>query len=87
MTLSKKLTTMNDVMSCDAIYLGKVHNSILFFLYVGCIRHSYINIIADCLFRLGGSDRNLILTTLILFLLNSTYEQCVTEERGLSGGL
>lgn len=39
MRLSKKLTAMNEVMSCDPSYLGKVH--IQFFLC--CIRHSYVS--------------------------------------------
>lgn len=76
MSLSKKLTAMDELISCDPLYLGKVRTWFLFCkdfgpVYLG-INDQLTNYF--CTFRPGESDRDLILMISIVFLRSSTYE-------------
>lgn len=85
MMLSKKLTSMNEMMSCDPSYLGKVRTVYilvcysLFFvgLHLFCKNWEmiYINLCLSSLFRLEESARDSILMILIPYPRNSIYER------------
>ena len=80
MSLSRKLTTMEEQMSCDPQYLAKVSLSLHFgYMFAELVCINYWSLITQYMFimymfRLGEKDRDLTSMTLILFLRNLTYE-------------
>ena len=80
MSLSRKLTTMEEQMSCDPQYLAKVSLSLHFvYMFAELVCRNYWSLITQYMFiiymfRLGEKDRDLTSMTLIPFLRNLTYE-------------
>lgn len=76
MALSKKLTAMDELLSCDPLYLAKVSISFPFLKTLYRLAFGVIDSLTDhvFVFRSGGRDRNLILMTLIPFHRSSIFK-------------